>query len=143
MKRLHNILAVLIICAIGIFSFSAGVIHVCSEYCLSKDCTEVYDCCKHASSNDFHLERNNISVNDCFCYNDCSCLNIKYDIRCLIVKSWHNFDFIPKIIFIDNTGSLSDCINPVISDFIYTKRSNAPPILSGKDILLACSVLLI
>lgn len=143
MERLRNILVFFLVGTVLFACASAGVVHICTAYCAEQSCSGIEGhslCCageKHKSEDCLSME--NCTEND----NDCSCINLKYDINYFFKK----LDESGSRMFECNNAELpvflAVCHSFPVSEKLSFRIPNAPPVRQGRQVLAMHSVLVI
>lgn len=133
---------------VGIFLLlgtGVGVVHICSAYCVAQDCSygQISDICNDSEScrcgnhSGYNSSDNDISVSE-----DCSCINIKYEVSFISkISQTKVIQFVP--VLIDLPDFLIAEINRPEQEIMSAKVSNAPPGLGNRVLLALHSVLII
>lgn len=145
MEKIHRILAFFLACLLLMLGTGIGVVHICSAYCITQDCSyapeadscEEQDLCHCSSHSECNLSDDRVSVSE-----DCTCINIKYEIPFFSkISQVKPIQFVP--VLIELPDFLVCSINNVATEFMSARVSNAPPAYCGSRILLSLHSVLI
>lgn len=143
MKSLRNILVFVLAFIVFNLGAGAGVVHICSAYCKMQTCSSISHsdigregCCHHSDDN---IQSSRVSITE-----ECSCINVHYNIDYFLKVSQEDDAVSFSLIPFDLPEHITYCFEPIFPGFISSQPANAPPLIyDGRTLLAFHSVLII